>query len=77
MADTSLSGAKAARELDAVLMTRGRPMTIVSDNGTEPTSMAILRCQEETGVPWHYIQPGKPQQNGFVESFNARSEMSY
>ena len=45
---------------------------VVSDNGTELTSMAMLRWQEETGVAWHYIQPGKPQQNGFVESFNGR-----
>ena len=50
VADTSLSGARVARELDAVVMMRGRPMTIVSDNGTELTSMAILRWQEETGV---------------------------
>jgi len=40
--------------------------------GTELTSNAILRWQEERGVAWHYIAPGKPQQNGFVESFNAR-----
>ena len=45
---------------------------IVSDNGTELTSHAILRWQKERGVEWHYIAPGKPQQNGFVESFNGR-----
>ena len=72
VADTSLSGARVARELDALVMRRGRPATIVSDNGTELTSHAILRWQLETGVAWHYIQPGKPQQNGFVESFNGR-----
>ena len=48
------------------------PGTIVSDNGTELTSHAILRWQEERRVAWHYIAPGKPQQNGFVESFNGR-----
>jgi len=32
----------------------------------------MLRWQLETGVGWHYIQPGKPQQNGFIESFNGR-----
>ena len=58
VADTSLSGARVARELDAVMKTRGRPVTIVSDNGTELTSMSILRWQEETSVAWHYIQPG-------------------
>ena len=45
---------------------------IVSDNGTELTSNAILAWQEEHGVEWHYIAPGKPMQNGFVESFNGR-----
>ena len=45
---------------------------IVSDNGTELTSNAILQWQEERQVEWHYIQPGKPMQNGFVESFNGR-----
>jgi putative transposase len=45
---------------------------VVSDNGTELTSTAILRWQQETGVAWHYIAPGKPMQNGFVESFNGR-----
>ena len=45
---------------------------IVSDNGTELTSHAILHWQEERGVLWHSMAPGKPQQNGFVESFNGR-----
>ena len=45
---------------------------IVSDNGTEFTSNAILAWQEELGIEWHYITPGKPMQNGFVESFNGR-----
>jgi putative transposase len=43
VADTSLSGRRVARELDAVIASRGRPVTIVSDNGIELTSMAILR----------------------------------
>ena len=47
-------------------------MMIVSDNGTEFTSMAILRWSQKTKVDWHYIAPGKPQQNAFVESFNGR-----
>jgi putative transposase len=45
---------------------------IVSDNGTELTSNAILAWQQERGVYWHYIAPGKPMLNGFVESFNGR-----
>lgn len=72
VADTSLSGIRLVRELDVVIDRRGKPRTVVSDNGTEMTSMAVLRWCQETGVEWHYIAPGKPQQNGFVESFNGR-----
>ena len=72
VADTSLSGRRVARELDALIGQRGRPDTIVSDNGTEYTSNAILGWADETGVGWHYIAPGKPQQNGHNESFNGR-----
>ncbi len=45
---------------------------VVSDNGTELTSNAILKWQQDRRVAWHYIQPGKPMQNGLVESFNGR-----
>ncbi len=72
VADTSLSGARVVRELDAIIMARGKPDTIVSDNGTELTSMAILKWCEVSRVEWHYIAPGKPMQNGFVESFNGK-----
>ena len=48
------------------------PRMCVSDNGTELTSMAILRWSQETRIEWHYIAPGKPQQNAFIESFNGR-----
>ena len=44
----------------------------VSDNGAELTSMAIVRWRQESRVEWHYIAPGKPQQNAFIESFNGR-----
>ena len=70
--DTSLSGTRVARELDAVIAWRGSPKSCVSDNGTELTSMAILKWTQTSGVAWHYIAPGKPQQNAFVESFNGR-----
>ena len=60
VADTSLSGARVARELDRLVAERGQPQTIVSDNGTEFTSNAILRWADESGVGWHYIAPGKP-----------------
>jgi putative transposase len=72
VADTSLPGLRVARELDAVIAIRGRPGTIVSDNGTELTSMAMLRWSQERQIAWHYIAPGKPQQNAFIESFNGR-----
>lgn len=45
---------------------------MVSDNGSELTSNAILKWQEDRHVEWHYTTPGKPMQNGFVESFNGR-----
>jgi putative transposase len=72
VADTSLSGARVARELDVIVARRGKPQGCLSDNGTELTSMAILRWSQERRVDWHYIAPGKPQQNAFVESFNGR-----
>lgn len=72
VADTSLSGLRVGRELDAIVARRGRPLSIVSDNGTEFTSMAILGWSQETQVEWHYIAPGKPTQNAFIESFNGR-----
>ncbi len=70
--DRSLSGLRLTRELDALIQRRGKPEMIVSDNGTEMTSHAVLRWCQETGVNWHYIAPGKPMQNAFVESFNGR-----
>ncbi len=72
VADTSLSGLRVTRELDRLIAARGAPCTIVSDNGTEFTSMAILRWVQETGIDWHYIAPGKPTQNAFIESFNGK-----
>ena len=68
--DTSISGARVARELDALVRVYGKPASIVSDNGTEFTSRAILKWAGDNDVDWHYIDPGKPQQNGFIESFN-------
>lgn len=72
VADTSLSGARVARELDAMIAIRGRPKTCVSDNGTELTGMAILQWSKMMRIDWHYIAPGKPQQNAFAESFIGR-----
>ena len=47
-------------------------LRVGSDNGTELTSNAILTWTAETAVDWHYIDPGKPVQNAFIESFNGR-----
>src|SRR3984885_921668 len=72
IADISISGRRVARELTALIERRGKPGMIVSDNGTEFTSNAILRWSKEHQVEWHYIAPGKPMQNGYIESFNGR-----
>ena len=72
IADTAISGIRVARELDRFLGDRGKPKTIVSDNGTELTSNAVLRWADDHKVAWHYIAPGKPVQNAFAESFIGR-----
>jgi putative transposase len=48
----------------------GKPACIVSDNETEFTSRAVLNWANVNDVEWHCIDPGKPQQNGFIQSFN-------
>lgn len=70
--DTSISGRRVARELTTLIERRGKPGMIVSDNGTELTSNAILAWSKDHKVEWHYIAPGRPMQNGYVESFNGR-----
>ena len=70
--DTSISGRRVARELTALIEGRGKPQMIVSDNGTEFTSNAVLRWSKEHRIEWHYIAPGKPMQNGYIESFNGK-----
>ncbi|WP_338531004.1 IS3 family transposase [Nitratireductor thuwali] len=70
--DTSISGRRVARELTDLIGRRGKPGMIVSDHGTEFTSNAILAWSKDHRVEWHYIAPGKPMQNGYIESFNGR-----
>src|SRR5690349_4649053 len=70
--DTSISGKRVARELAGIINARGKPGMIVSDNGTEFTSNAILSWAKDHQVEWHYIAPGRPRQNGYIESFNGR-----
>src|SRR5271157_1266635 len=69
--DTSLSGVRVVRELERLTGERATPQVIVSDNGSELTSVAILRWVPGR-VAWHYIEPGKPVQNAYIESFNSR-----
>ncbi|PQV52793.1 transposase InsO family protein, partial [Defluviimonas denitrificans] len=61
--DTSISGRRVARELTTLIERRGKPGMIVSDNGTELTSNAILRWCSEHRIEWHYIAPGKPMRD--------------
>jgi len=68
--DFSISGQRLAREFDR--LTRQLPKTIVCDNGPEFTSKAMFFWAKRTGVKLHFIQPGKPTQNAFVESFNGK-----
>ncbi len=70
MADTSISRARVARELDALVRVCGKPDCVVSGNGTEFTGRAILEWADRTGVPCHCIDPGKPRQNAFIEAFD-------
>jgi len=68
--DFSISGHRLARELDRIA--RQLPKTIVCDNGPEFTSKAMYFWSKRAGVKLHFIQPGKPTQNAFVESFNGK-----
>jgi hypothetical protein len=70
--DTSISGHRVARVLDTIAEHRGYPETIVMDNGAELTSLAMLIWARDRHVRPHYIAPGKPTQNAYVESFNGK-----
>lgn len=70
LADFSISGSRVGRELDQ--LTRKLPKTIVCDNGTEFTSKAMFFWAKKAGVKLNFIQPGKPTQNAFVESYNGK-----
>jgi putative transposase len=70
--DTSLSGLRVTRVLDRVMAERGKPDGLRLDNGPEFTSRCFIAWAEQRGVPLIYIQPGKPVQNSYIESFNGR-----
>lgn len=70
--DFSISGLRLTREFDRLAETRPLPKTIVCDNGPELTCKAMFLWARARAVKLHFIQPGKPTQNAFVESFNGK-----
>lgn len=70
--DTSITGERVTRILDRLIAAHGKPEILVVDNGPEFTSRAMLTWADRCGIGLHYIDPGKPIQNAFVESFNGR-----
>ena len=70
--DTSLPGARVVRVLDRVAAERGYPESIVMDNGPEFTGRALDTWASQHGVELHFIRPGKPMENAYVESFNGK-----
>ena len=70
--DTSLGGRRVCRVLDQLLALHGKPACVLMDNGPEFTSRALDQWAYEHDVKLQFIEPGKPMQNGFVESFNGR-----
>src|SRR5271167_3490576 len=70
--DTSLGGVRVVRVLEELKHSRGLPRQIRSDNGPEFVSRAVDQWAYEQGLQWHTIQPGRPMENGYVESFNGR-----
>jgi putative transposase len=71
-ADTALSGEKVATALDKVVNQRGTPQSITVDNGTEFASKAMDLWAYKNGVHLDFIRPGKPVENGYIESFNGK-----
>lgn len=67
----SIPGQRVTRVLDQIVAHRGRPEYLVSDNGPEFTGRALDQWASKHRVSLHFIQPGKPTQNAFVESFNS------
>ena len=70
--DTSLPGDRVVRVLEQLAVTRGLPRAIVCDNGPEFRGEALDQWADRRGVALQFIQPGKPVQNAFAESFNGR-----
>jgi len=68
--DTSIASGRVIRELDKLVEVRGKPAAIRCDNGPEFCAQAFVDWCEERGIDIRYIQPGKPNQNAFIERFN-------
>jgi putative transposase len=70
--DISIGGARVCRILDRVFLARPLPETLILDNGPEFSGSALDAWAAQHGVYLHFIQPGKPTQNAFIESFNGK-----
>jgi putative transposase len=70
--DTSVGGQRVGQVLDRVIAERGRPDILLTDNGPEFTGRALDAWAHERGIKQHFIEPGKPMQNPYVESFNGK-----
>lgn len=70
--DVSIGGARVCRILDRLFLTRPLPETLILDNGPEFAGTALDAWAAQHGVHLHFIQPGKPVQNAFIESFNGK-----
>ncbi|ADI37994.1 integrase [Waddlia chondrophila WSU 86-1044] len=70
--DTSINGRKVTEILSEIMVANGKPKVVLSDNGTEFTSNTVLKWSSDQGIDWQYIEPGKPYQNGNIESFNGK-----
>jgi putative transposase len=70
--DTSINGERVTRVLDWLIITKGCPRVITTDNGPEFAGIALDRWAYNNQVRLDFIQPGKPVQNAFIESFNGK-----
>lgn len=75
--DTSMSGTRVVRELEDLIKKRGLPKCIVSDNGTEFTSVAVVKWSENMSVGWHYIEPVNPCRMVLWKVLTVKCEMNF
>ena len=72
LAEFSMGGLRVSRFLDDLIGIHGRPKALLTDNGSEFTSRAMFHWAHQRGIELCFIEPGKPSQNAFIESFNGR-----